>query len=142
MAGIALTAVVRSTTDLCTRLCNNAERPPLRRFLSPPLPVHLSASISPRHSFHQPLGFENPQAVIVPLFFLVSINLLFNNWAKDQVRQLARIRACSLMRTQPGLTIGLIRSRASQLVVEHLACWERASDGRLSSSANFDEKKQ
>lgn len=34
----------------------------------------------------QPLGFENSQAVIVPLFFLVSINLLFNNWAKDQVR--------------------------------------------------------
>lgn len=33
----------------------------------------------------QPLGFENSQAVIVPLFFLVSINLLFNNWAKDQV---------------------------------------------------------
>lgn len=33
----------------------------------------------------QPLGFENAQAVIVPLFFLVSINLLFNNWAKDQV---------------------------------------------------------
>ncbi|CAM9561258.1 unnamed protein product [Hapterophycus canaliculatus] len=32
----------------------------------------------------EPLGFENAQAVIVPLFFLVSINLLFNNWAKDQ----------------------------------------------------------
>lgn len=27
--------------------------------------------------------------MIVPLFFLVSINLLFNNWAKDQVRNLA-----------------------------------------------------
>lgn len=34
----------------------------------------------------QPLGFENKEAVIVPLFFLVCINLLFNNWAKDQVR--------------------------------------------------------
>ncbi|CAB1119409.1 unnamed protein product [Ectocarpus sp. CCAP 1310/34] len=32
----------------------------------------------------EPLGFENAQAVVVPLFFLVSINLLFNNWAKDQ----------------------------------------------------------
>eukprot|EP00752_Nemacystus_decipiens_P012687 g11240.t1 len=32
----------------------------------------------------EPLGFENKEAIIVPLFFLVSINLLFNNWAKDQ----------------------------------------------------------
>eukprot|EP00903_Cladosiphon_okamuranus_P015930 g14715.t1 len=32
----------------------------------------------------EPLGFENYEAVIVPLFLLVSINLLFNNWAKDQ----------------------------------------------------------
>lgn len=36
-------------------------------------------------SLSQPLGFENKEAVIVPLFFLVTINLLFNNWAKDQV---------------------------------------------------------
>ena len=39
----------------------------------------------------QPLGFENSQAVIVPLFFLVSINLLFNNWAKDQVGTLVSL---------------------------------------------------
>ena len=34
----------------------------------------------------QPLGIEETKGLIIPLFFLVSINLLFNNWAKDQVR--------------------------------------------------------
>lgn len=33
----------------------------------------------------QPLGVEEAKALVVPLFVLVSINLLFNNWEKDQV---------------------------------------------------------
>ncbi|CAM9875251.1 unnamed protein product [Laminaria digitata] len=32
----------------------------------------------------EPLGIEETKGLIIPLFFLVSINLLFNNWAKDQ----------------------------------------------------------
>lgn len=34
----------------------------------------------------QPLGIEETKGLVLPLFFLVSVNLLFNNWAKDQVR--------------------------------------------------------
>lgn len=49
-----------------------------------------------RFLLYQPLGFENSQAVIVPLFFLVSINLLFNNWAKDQVGTTAIAASLSL----------------------------------------------
>lgn len=33
----------------------------------------------------QALGFNESKAIIVPLLVLLSINLLFNNWAKDQV---------------------------------------------------------
>ncbi|CAM9445121.1 unnamed protein product, partial [Sphacelaria rigidula] len=32
----------------------------------------------------EPLGVEEAKALVVPLFVLVSINLLFNNWEKDQ----------------------------------------------------------
>lgn len=38
------------------------------------------------HWMLQPLGIEETKGLVIPLFFLVSINLLFNNWAKDQVR--------------------------------------------------------
>lgn len=34
----------------------------------------------------QPLGIEETKGLIIPLAFLLTINLLFNNWAKDQVR--------------------------------------------------------
>lgn len=36
----------------------------------------------------QPFGIEETKGLIIPLFFLVTINLLFNNWAKDQVRHI------------------------------------------------------
>ena len=42
--------------------------------------------VRPSDMMIQPLGIEETKGLIIPLFFLVSINLLFNNWAKDQVR--------------------------------------------------------
>lgn len=42
----------------------------------------------------QPLGIEETKGLIIPLFFLVSINLLFNNWAKDQVRATNALTSC------------------------------------------------
>lgn len=53
----------------------------------------------------QPLGIEESKGLLIPLFLLVSINLLFNNWAKDQVnrRQASLCSTCTVLHSRSAL---------------------------------------